>query len=292
MNLRRLVFLLIGLCFSFSASGEEAKAGSVTAELAEMETLSEVMRHLYRWNLDETDFEGVSRGGDLDFLIQSTHPELDEGDRSLYAEIFIPSLSTLVLMKKTDYTIEELAVDVRSDRFKIVNVEKSIGLSGDEADAMDVKIPVGEMMDYLFKTRSQPDFPSRELSMRLKHAIADEIADYREKAKEGPQTVFVAPLSPVANEIWAYWQEENLLVRWSSDIDLNNPAVWEHESLATKTIDIDQQAVVAASEAPGSNAYYTRDQIGRILYNCVVLGQKRTPVLADGDSGPSEATGD
>ena len=32
------------------------------------------------------------------------------------------------------------------------------------------------------------------------------------------------------------------------------------------------QKVVTMNEAPGSNEFLTRDQIGRALYNCLVLG--------------------
>ena len=38
--------------------------------------------------------------------------------------------------------------------------------------------------------------------------------------------------------------------------------------------DIDEQVVVSLDEVAGSNAYMTRDQVGRILFNCIVLGQQ------------------
>lgn len=270
---------VIGFAGGLRAESEGlAPAPSPYAELSDMTTLSEIARHLYRWNLDEADFKGIGGAGDLAFHIRPRHPALDEGDRSLFAEVFIPTLSTLVLLKKTDYTIDELDVEVRGDRFKIVNVER-VDLPPEPVEGeITVAYPVREMLAHLFQTRSQPDFPSPELSARLREAILEELGDHRD-GLTGPQTVFVAPLSPVANEIWAYWQEGNLLLRWASDIELTNPAVWEYEELAGDVIDIDDQVVVGFSEAPGSNAYYTRDQIGRILYNCVVLGQKRTPVI-------------
>ena len=34
------------------------------------------------------------------------------------------------------------------------------------------------------------------------------------------------------------------------------------------------QTVVSLDEAAGSNAFLTRDQIGRALFNCVVLGRR------------------
>ena len=37
--------------------------------------------------------------------------------------------------------------------------------------------------------------------------------------------------------------------------------------------DIDEQVVVSLDEVAGSNAYLTRDHVGRILFNCMVHGE-------------------
>ena len=37
---------------------------------------------------------------------------------------------------------------------------------------------------------------------------------------------------------------------------------------------IDEQTVVSLDEVAGSNAYMTRDQVGRALFNCIVLGRR------------------
>jgi hypothetical protein len=90
----------------------------------------------------------------------------------------------------------------------------------------------------------------------------------------GRQIAYLAPLSPVANEAWVYLENQKLLVRFASDIDLINPDVWKHEALMVRTWDVRNQVVVSLDEAAGSNAFMTRDQIGRALYNCVILGQR------------------
>lgn len=55
---------------------------------------------------------------------------------------------------------------------------------------------------------------------------------------------------------------------------LDNPAAWDHFELALKVYDIDEQVVVSFDKAPGSNSYLTRDPVGRVLYNCIVLGRR------------------
>ena len=85
----------------------------------------------------------------------------------------------------------------------------------------------------------------------------------------------MAPLSPVANQLWVFWENGRALLRFASDIDLSNDAVWENCNLAVKMWELDEQVVVSLDEVAGSNAYMTRDQVGRALYNCVVLGRRQ-----------------
>ena len=84
-----------------------------------------------------------------------------------------------------------------------------------------------------------------------------------------------------AGSTWGGTGEPVVLLRFSSDLDLANPALWKLGDLTVDTYDIDEQMVVSLDEAPGSNAYLTRDQIGRVLYNCIVLGKRFDVPLAD-----------
>ena len=95
-----------------------------------------------------------------------------------------------------------------------------------------------------------------------------------EKRPAGKQIVHCAPLSPVADEVWVFWETGRLLLHFDSDMDLQSEALWKHSELTADVYDIDEQVVVSLQEVPGSNAYLTRDQVGRALYNCIVLGKK------------------
>jgi hypothetical protein len=59
--------------------------------------------------------------------------------------------------------------------------------------------------------------------------------------------------------------------------------MWEHDELAVSFYDLDEQVVVSLDEVAGSNAYLTRDQVGRALFNCIVLGKR---VALDPDDVP------
>ena len=130
------------------------------------------------------------------------------------------------------------------------------------------------MKDYLFRTRAQAEFPDEALFERLRTALRKHFGLDPAQREAGEHVVHVAPLSPVANELWVFVENKKLLVRFASDLDLENPALWAHQSLAVRTYDILNQTVVSLHEVPGSNEFLTRDQVGRALYNCVILGRR------------------
>ena len=137
-----------------------------------------------------------------------------------------------------------------------------------------MKVPAAELRDYLFRTRTQAEFPNAAMLERLRVALREHLGLDPQKRELGEQIVHLAPLSPVANELWVFWENRKMLIRFASDLDLENPALWQHQSLAVRTYDIETQTVISLNEAPGSNAFLTRDQVGRGLYNCVILGKR------------------
>lgn len=268
-------FVLL-VVFSTGLYGQEDESETAYEDLAGWESVSEIMRHLYRWYLDDADLHKVSQEKSVVCYVTPLSPELDEGDLSLYADVYFPAIGTVVSMKRTDYEIEELSLEVASDSFKIVNVERVEGEYPLSDQVIRSEFPYEEMWEHLFQTRHQQDPPTADLLNRLREAARGQLAKRIDAASNDAthQTVFISPISPVANEIWAYWQEAQLLLRWNTDIDIAHPSVWEHEHLMVDVFDIEKQVVLSFSHVPGSNAYLTRDHVGRILYNCSVLGQR------------------
>ena len=278
MNIRKflgVLFFLSVLTARAETNAPAAAAGDALAPIRKPEYLFEVVRHLYRWYLDESDIDKAPQAGPVQFWIRRLTPKLDAGDQSLFAEIMIPLLRTVVTLKDTDYTIEELGIRVNSSNYKITNVERVEPDTAPTNGWEEITIEIKDLRDYLLRTRDQRDYPDKELSRRMAKAVVDQYDDFPEAMKEPEQLVFWSPLSPVANEIWAYWETAGKLIHFSSDIDLANPAVWDHDELSTDIFDADSQILVSHNEAPGSNRFMTRDQIGRALYNCIVLGEKR-----------------
>ncbi len=263
-----------------------AETNTPPDELLEKDFLCGVAQHLYRWYMDEIDVEKNSGTEHMTFLVRNLNPVLDANDHSLLAEIVLPDFDIRVTLKKADYEIPELNTIVKTDHFKIIRVSRE----GTDScsDCVSVEVPYQEMAERLFRMRNQVAFPGTNLAHRLRGALAHQLEkdnqENRGRDSTGEQVVHLAPLSPVANEVWVFWETGRLLIRFASDIDLNNPSVWDHEDLAVTTYDVDEQVVVSLHEAAGSNAYLTRDQVGRALYNCVILG-KRIAVVPQKDAG-------
>lgn len=268
--------VLLSACQNLQ-SPSSLSAVDAPPELVQPSYLYEVVRHLYRWHLDESEVERIVGAKRFVFWVRRLEAKLDAGDRSVLGELLLPQLDLRVKVKKADYTIEELGTDVKSQNFRITQVIRGHLPARPPQSCALVDVDMQEMRDYLFRTRNQRDEPDAALIERLRAALREQAA------KEGilpsnttaeEQIVHMAPLSPVANETWVFWENGRKLLHFASDIDLANPAVWQHQTLMVRIFDLDQQVVVTHEEAPGSNRFLTRYQVSRALFNCVVLGHR------------------
>jgi len=268
------------LIFLFSpppGSAGPTPAPGAYQELLAKPYLYEVVRHLYRWYMDEADVLKTTPVKEFIFWVRDLHPKLDPGDRSRVGEIILPQLGIAVLAKQADYTIEETGTEVKNDTFKITNVGRIDVPEKAPAGFVPVKVDYAEMRDYLFRTRSRAEFPDEVLVERLRRSTRAELLQGGvTEVVLGEQIVHLSPLSPVANELWVFWENGRKLIRFASDLDLADPSVWDYDELAIRIFDLDDQVVVSLDEVAGSNAYLTRDQVGRALFNCVVLGRRLT----------------
>ena len=262
-------------------------------ELLEQPYLFEVVRHLFRWYMDESDVERVAGARNFPFWVRMLDVKLDAGDRSQIAEIILPLVGISAQVKKTDYTIEELGVEVKSPTFRIVNVARLEGPAQPPPDVRVLVVDYGEMESDLFRTRSQAEFPDETMFEHLRVSLREHFGLDPAQREAGEHVVHVAPMSPVANELWVFIENKKMLVQFSSDLDLENPEMWEHQSLEVQAYDILNHTIVSLHEAPGSNEFLTRDQVGRALYNCVVLGRRIVvghPGSDSAEAGSAEAS--
>lgn len=269
-----VVLLAPGLA-ARSADVTGVEAPSVPAELTAKPLLYEIVRYLYRWHIDEADIDRVVQSNEVVFWSREIKVALDENDNSRFAAVTLPQFGLEVRLKKADYAIPERDVRVTNEQYRIVSVS-TIDPASRPEDAVETRHAYTELRDELFRTRGEARFPEGELLERLRAAARRELEKegVQRPADGAPNVIHLAPLSSVANESWVFWESGRRLLRFDSDIDLGDPRVWEHENLSVRIFEIDTKVVVSLDEVAGSNAFMTRDQAGRILFNCVILGKR------------------
>jgi hypothetical protein len=226
--------------------------------------------------MDEEQVGRIIKNKQFVYWVRQLHPQLDPDDQSLFGEIFVPQLGLRIKVKKADYSIKELQTTVKNQTFKIDEVERVTIPASVPANCTVVTVDMQEMLDYLFRTRDERDYPDAALTERMRQAVREELLKDGDltNAPAGEQVAYFSPLSPVANEAWVYWETGHRMLHFASDIDLANPAVWQQESLMVRVFDLDEQVVLVHDEAPGSDRFLTRHEAGRALFNCLVLGQR------------------
>lgn len=283
------------LCFAVTVAAVCAGAPSPDAPPAAVmdpEYLGEIALHLYRWYLDEADFDADCLGDDdtLVFRVRHLPFAADEGDRSEWAEIRIPQLNLGVRVKRPDYAIEELGVEVRSPHFRIVHVFRMEPGDHDFPEAEGWQTVAADLPRTLAGLRSSAargTFPDPALTERLHRACRRQMELDPDGREAGEQVIHVGPMSPVANEVWVFLENQNLFMQFSSDSDIEAPELWPAQELRIRTIDAAHNTLVSLEEMPGSNVFATRDQVGRLLYNCIVLGKRLLVVNPDDPGAPA-----
>jgi hypothetical protein len=136
-----------------------------------------------------------------------------------------------------------------------------------------------EVREHLFATRAN----LVPMSESLRTAARQLIAAYLDKVHPAPftenQVLYVAPVSKVCNDLWAFWETDRKVMLFSADMDLSNPGFSQLSHLRMTVIDLDKDVVASTKEVPGSNAFVTKDWVGRLFFNCILFGERieRTP---------------
>lgn len=256
------------------AHTDKRKAAELFAEFGGESAFIQTVEYLYRWVLDENDFK--RRDADLQgqLWLRPLQMITDPNDNSRFLELVFPAIGIAVNLKKTNYRISELKLDVRSEGYRVVRISRNTYTGEDARDFCRFDFSPEALNNRLFEDRLDAVFPDEALLARLRERVDREIANLKiQPSGKDTNTVYFAPVHAVANELWVFWQEGKLLFHFSSDVDLANPDVWSHDTLNVSIYDTVRQTVVSHEERPGDPRFLTRDQVGRALYNCIVLGR-------------------
>ena len=255
------------------------KTTAAFAQLQEQSYVFAVLEYLYRWHFDQSYVLESGKQDTLEIWVRPLYPPLDPGDHSEFAEIWIPAVNTRVELKRSDYMIPEMNLAVVDRSFKIKRVTRQLNPPAPRSDYQVSSYALAEVQDHLFDSRTN----RVPMSDSLRTAARKLVLDYLYKAHPAPftedQIFYVAPVSSVCNDLWAFWETGRKIMLFSADMDLSNPGFEQLSQLRLEVIDLDKDVVASTEEVPGSNAFVTKDWVGRMFFNCILYGERivRTP---------------
>jgi len=269
-------------CMSSSNSGRNSELSRhepAISPLLEKPFVFAVLRHVYRWHFDQAYVLEAGGLEDLEIWARRVHPRVDEGDKSEFADLWIPALNTRVELKRSDYAIPEMNLAIVDSSFKITRVTRQLRSPASRPSYEVGRYARAELQDYLFATRTN----TVPMSDALRATARNLVFEYLNKVHPDPfteeQILYVAPISTVCNDLWAFWESGRKVMLFSADMDLSNPGFGQLSQLRLQVIDLDKDVVASTKEVPGSNAFVTKDWVGRLFFNCILYGERivRTP---------------
>jgi len=272
-----LLMILIACASCASRPSPPQKSISSSVQLdpaADKDFVFEVLRYIYRWHFDQSYFLQADQTEKIEVWSRALHPKLDADDRSDYAELWIPSIKTEALLKRAEYSISELNLKINEPKFKVTRVTRQREPAAPRGNYTVHSYSLPEVKEYLFVTRTN----RIPINASLRQAARKLLSDYLDRAHPAPftenQIGYISPLSSVSNELWVFWETGRKALLFSADVDLTNPGFAELSQLRMQVIDLDQDVIASTREIPGSNAFVTKDWVGRLLFNCILYGER------------------
>ena len=263
---------IILLIFCFAAFESSAKEEFIKPENADY--LRGVLKYVYYWHLDPAHFFEDDQDTNIEILIKKNSYSKDLNNSSVRYELIIPDLNLGIDLVKANYKINELDLQITNSSFKVVSVNPDFREPVTNEEFQIKFLSEDKTMRGLFKSRYRP----AELSGYVRTNIYKSLVKLSKLELGHPlkkeHIFYVGPLSDYSNDIWIFWETERKLVKLSSASDYTSKAYWQLLPVFVKIYDLDSNVVVSLSEVSGSNAYITKSFAGRIMFNCIVDGEK------------------
>lgn len=244
----------------------------VEAELTQEAFLREVFLHAYHWYLDDRFFGEQAQRESVDFWIRELKPELDEDDRSKFAEVFLPAADLLLRLKKSDYEIPEIDLQVKDSTYRIVGAELRAEQFPQSSEAVAVVLDRSELWAWMETRREKRHQLSLEKLTRIEEAVKQWLRDHVDSPPEVGHRFYVADVTPVSGDVWVYWPHGRLVLRLAGEMGHGAHALTHHLPLHVEVHHLQRGVVASLLEQSGGNRALTKDWAGRILYECLVRG--------------------
>ena len=235
----------------------------------------EVLHYIYLWYLDDRFFVNTSEATSFEIWVRPVEPRTrDPEDKSLYAEMWIPAAQIDLRLKLADYPVPELKRQVKSPGFRIIHAEPRPAAPAPRESYTVFTHDRQKIRDYLTDTRNKPQVPDPALRARLLAAMRETVKLHPPADPTAPQVFFLSTVSPVSGDLWILWVNEKTAIRFGGEFGADEPDLLSLLPLHTQLFDLKTKVVASLLETEGSTGFVTKDWTGRILYQCLVLGER------------------
>jgi len=274
--------LVLFLALGAGAAAGRAAPPDVDPRLRDEPFLYEVLRYTYQWYLDDRFFVATADKTSFEVWIRPIQPHApDAGDASKYAEIWLPDVGLQLRLKLADYDIPELKRRVHSDGYRITRAAPLDQAPKPREDYVVVTLARDQARQYLFDARNKPQVPDPALRQRLLAAVREVAKKNPPADPQKPQVFFLSTVSPVSGDLWVLWLNSRCAIRFGGELGADQPDLLAHLPLQTQVFDFRRQVVASLLETEGSTGFITKDWAGRILFQCLVQGERVEVAPAD-----------
>jgi hypothetical protein len=235
--------------------------------------LFEILYHAFLWHYDRSYLLTDQRQGDLEIYFRPVTRELDPGDQSHFAELWIPDIHMVIDLKRSNYRIEELGLAVKDDHFKIRRVVRENAPPAPLSSYQHYAIPHARVREWITANLRTAGPLAPTLAKRLRETLLN-FDSGREPDLTVTHVFHLAPISPASDDLWVFHENSKQLLLFSSDMDLSNEANWESTPITLKVYSLAPEVILATDGGGASSTTLSKDFVGRALFNCVVLGER------------------
>jgi hypothetical protein len=274
--MKRLSALLcLGLLLVGARAAPAVTPPPLDARLQEPAFQYEVLRYIYLWYLDDRFFVNTAEATRFEIWVRPVEPRTrDPEDKSLYAEMWVPAAQIDLRLKLADYPVPELNRQVKSPGFHIIHAEPRSAAPAPRESYTVFTHDRAKIRDFLTDTRNKPQVPDPALRGRLLAAMRETAKLHPPADPTAPQVFFLSTVSPVSGDLWILWVNEKTAIRFGGEFGADAPDLLSLLPLHTQLFDLKTKVVASLLETEGSTGFITKDWTGRILYQCLVLGER------------------
>jgi len=269
------LFLLLCLGLAVLPRGATGAAPEVDARLRDPAFQYEIIRYCYLWYLDDRFFIATAKETSFELWFRPVKARSpDPGDDSRYAELWIPVAQLQLQLKLADYPIPELQRRVRSPGYRITRAAIRSTAPGPREDYAVITVERDQARAYLTEVRGRPQLPDAPLRARLAAAMKEVVKLHPPAEPTAPQVFYLSNVLPVSGDLWVLWANEQIAIRFGGELGADQPDLLELLPLHTQLYDLKKQVVASLLETEGRTGFITKDWAGRILFQCLVLGER------------------